>query len=366
MKKAKKLSFVGMVRKTDESHKRGSNYGYLKIPSNVDVFTPEANTNVVMDFIPYLVSVKNHPDRNENNDPPIAVEGSYWWERPFKIHRNIGADKKTYVCPTSIGKKCPICEYREKLRKEEGDEETIKQLKTTDKNLYAVFIKGNKKIDPNQLFLFEFSDFLFQKRFEEQLAENDPEKFEVFPDPQLGYSIVVRFAENSFAGNKFADPTRFDFADRKEQYDDEVLDTIPALDECLTILGYDELKDKFYSSFTAEDDEEDDDEDEDLKRGKTKIKARKATKPEPEDEDEDDEDEDEEEEPEDEDEEEEPEPVKQKQPSRNRKTKELKCPENYVFGKDNDKYDDCEDCDLWNECYAKKQELKKHGANTKK
>lgn len=362
-KEKRKSVFGGKIKKNASSRKR-DNFSYIKAPDGVEVFSPDPDTKVTFDFMPYNVTDKNHPDRDDENE--IAVKDSLWYKRPFKVHRGIGARNDAVVCPTSIGKKCPICEYREKLRKEEGDEETIKQLKTTDKNLYAVFIKGNKKIDPNQLFLFEFSDFLFQKRFEEQLAENDPEKFEVFPDPQLGYSIVVRFAENSFAGNKFADPTRFDFADRKEQYDDEVLDTIPALDECLTILGYDELKDKFYSSFTAEDDEEDDDEDEDLKRGKTKIKARKATKPEPEDEDEDDEDNDEEEEPEDEDEEEEPEPVKQKQPSRNRKTKELKCPENYVFGKDNDKYDDCEDCDLWNECYAKKQELKKHGANTKK
>lgn len=35
--------------------------------------------------------------------------------------------------------------------------------------------------------------------------------------------------------------------------------------------------------------------------------------------------------------------------------KDLSCPSGHKFGKDTDKYDDCDDCELWNECYAKKK-----------
>ena len=151
------------------------------------------------------------------------------------------------VCLQSIGKKCPICEFREKLRKEEADEESIKALRPSDRNLYAVVIlKIDGKKQTRKVQLFEFSDFLFQEKFEEQLGDKD--EFDNFPDPYNGSSIDVKFAESNLGGNKYPDPTRFDFVPRKEQYDEEFLEEIPSLDECLKVLSYADLKAKFEES----------------------------------------------------------------------------------------------------------------------
>jgi hypothetical protein len=357
MSKKRTSSFRGKTTKNADSRKRGSGYGYLLIPNGVDVFSPEMDSKVDMDIMPYTVTDKNHPDKDVENE--IAVPGSLWYKRPFKTHRSVGANNDTFLCPTTFGKKCPICEYRDKLRKDGGDEDEIKQTRASDRNLYAIIIKNNKKVDDTKVHFLDISDYLFQEKFEEQLS--DDEKFEVFPDHQEGFSVRVRFAEDSFGANKFANPSRFDFVDRKEQYDDDILEQIPNLDECFKVLGYDELKAKFFET-EPDDDEEDE-------KPKTKVRGKvKPSRDEEEDEDEPEEDEDIPENDDDEEEEEEkPQPRKRKIAGKEtkkpaptpRKPKVLTCPSDYVFGKDTDKYDECEDCEIWNECIAAKKAAKK-------
>lgn len=377
MKKSKS-SFRGKTRKNADARKRGSSFSYLKLPEGVEVFKPEPDTRVDMDIMPYTVTDKKHPDRDP--DLEIATPGTLWYKRPFKTHRSIGAEPRSYVCPTTFGKKCPICEYREKLRKSDGDDAEIKALGTSDRNLYAIIVHDKKKGGKNKLYLFDISDFLFQEKFEEQLS--DDEKFETFPDHTEGFTLRVRFVENSFAGNKFPEPSRFDFVDRVEQYTDKILDKIPNLDECLEVLSYEDLKAKFLETVAEDDDDDDEDE---KPKSKRNVKSKPVKDDDDDDEEEDDEDEDDdteedtdtdedadedadddddqEEDDDDEDEDdEEPEPApvrkrKSKVPEKPAKTskKELTCPFDHKFGKDTNKYDDCDDCEVWNECYAKKK-----------
>jgi len=35
------------------------------------------------------------------------------------------------------------------------------------------------------------------------------------------------------------------------------------------------------------------------------------------------------------------------------------CPFDHTFGKDNDKFDDCDDCEIWNECNEMKKQLRR-------
>lgn len=236
-KKKFKSSFSGRIKSNAEQRKKGFSYGYLTIPMGVDLFQPETDSRVVFDIMPYEVTDKNHMD------VPQAEVGELWYKKPFKIHREVGATKKTVICPTTFGKPCPICEYATELRKREHSDEEIRALRPSKRNLYAVIVRSGKgKNDKVQL--FEMSDFLFQKTFEEQLSEET--EFDVFPDHQEGFSIRVRFAEDSLGGNKYASPTRFDFVERNEQYDDSILDKIPKLDELLEVLSYNQIKAMFF------------------------------------------------------------------------------------------------------------------------
>ncbi len=315
MSKKSKSSFKGKTTGNASKRKKGSGYGYLIIPKKVDIFNAEADTKVEIDIMPYLVKISNHPDKDDNSE--TAIKGSYWYKRPFKIHRSVGVNNDAIVCPKSIGKRCPICEHQDMLRKKDNaDENEIKSLRASDRNLYAIKIKkvDGKKFKNSKVHLFDFSDYLFQEKFEEQLSDKD--EFETFPDHKEGSTLDIRFVEETLNKNKYAAPSRFDFITRKKQYSDDVLDEIPNLDNCFTVLSYDELKAKFFEIDTDDGDgkKKKDKKGKDSKRKRKTIPNKKDSK----------------------------------------KNKKLECPEGYKFGKEHDKHKKCEKCDVWNECYEKK------------
>jgi hypothetical protein len=66
MKAKKGSSFKGKVAKASKrTAQQGSKYGYLNLPKGVNVFSAEADTRVTLDFLPYLVTTGNHPDKDE-------------------------------------------------------------------------------------------------------------------------------------------------------------------------------------------------------------------------------------------------------------------------------------------------------------
>lgn len=238
-----KNSFRGKVaanaQKTTSS---GNTVGYLRLPKGVSLFTPEAEMRVKLDFLPYIVTDKNHPDRD--SDIELAIEGSQWYRRPFKLHRGIGVNKESIICPTSFGKKCPICEYKTKRGKEGAEIEELKALKASLRNLYIVIPLDSKKHEPVP-HIFDISDFLFQEQLAKELKEN--EEYEVFPSLTEGLTLKVRFIPGTFATkNPYPQADRIDFLERDEQYDDSMLNKVPNLDEVLICLSYDAINNKFF------------------------------------------------------------------------------------------------------------------------
>lgn len=327
----RKKSFKGAVTQNISKQKRGSKqYGYLNLPKGIQMFKEEPGSKALLDILPYEVSSKYHPDRDEEYG--IAVEGSLWYKRPFWIHRNVGPENNTVVCPSSIGKRCPICEYRAQRLKEGAawDDEEIRALKTTMRNLYVVVPIDNPKYEevPH---IWDISQYLFQDKLNEEIQEN--EEYETFPDLEEGYTLSIRFSEETFGKNKYADVSRIDFKERSKPYPESILEKVPCLDDLLEIRSYKSLEALFLGADDAEieevneikkeevEDEEvpfyddDDDEEETKKEVATTIEEKpKRTKPHP-----------------------------------VRATSD-KCPFGHTFGKDVDKYDDCDDCDKWEDC----------------
>ena len=117
--------------------------------------------------MPYEVTSKRHPDRNAEDE--IAVPGSLWYKRPFKIHRNIGVDNDRVVCLTSVGKPCPICEKRSELVRQDADKEDTDALKQSLRNLYVVVPLDSKKheVEPH---IMDMSQYLCQDEINNTLA----------------------------------------------------------------------------------------------------------------------------------------------------------------------------------------------------
>ncbi len=359
------------------SHKQktqATQYGHLRLPKNISVFKEEPGSRVRIDILPYVVTDKNHPDRDDENG--IALPGELWYKRPYKLHRGVGVENASVVCPTSFGKPCPICEYRARLLKEGGDKATIAALKPSLRNLYVVVPKGSKAYEEKP-HIWDISQYLFQNQLNEEIEEN--EEYAVFPDLEEGLTLRVRFSEETFQKNKYASTSRIDFEEREEPYDEEILKQVPNLDEVLDVLPYSKIEVLFFGTEVSEigeeenEDEIDDDEEEVASIRKRKGKSIRKEPEEDEDEETSDDDDeesssDDDEDTEDDDDEDEEDEVEEDD-EKSSKTKKLptrtltkktvdkknKCPHGHTFGTDCEKYDECDACEVWEECIEEKE-----------
>jgi len=356
----KKWNKRGVSANAQQQKNRGSQYGYLSLPKGISVFKEKEHKRVMLDFIPYVVSDKKHPDRNDEYE--VAIPGELWYKRPFKIHRNIGADNETVICLASVGLKCPICEHRAKRAKEGAEKEELKALKASDRNLYIVIPKENKTLE-EEPFLWDISQFLFQEKLNEEIEEDDD--YACFPDLEEGLSLRIRFSMEKIGKNEFAETSRIDFKEREGSYDESILDDVPNLDEIIknSVKSYAELEKIFFEIEDEEPEPEDTERThssrhrshpiEEPEEGElelcvacegsgTNTKGRtcricKGTGEKPREKEEDDEEK----------------PSGRSQQSR-RSTKS-KCPHGHKFGDDCEEYDECDDCKKWDDCIDAKE-----------
>ncbi len=231
--------------------KAASGFGYLNLPKDVPIYK-ESSGKSKIDIIPYIVSVDNHPDANQDNEN--GKEGNPWYKHPIYIHRNVGAENKSIVCPKTIGKKCPLCEERARQFAEGMDKDDVVP-KASLRNLYVVIPIGHDDYDED-FHIWDISNFLFQDKLDDELEEN-PDYYG-FPNPEGGYTLRVRFTEKELGKNKFNEVSRIDFDPRPEgTYEDDIMDKAPCLDECFTVLSYNELEAMFLEIEEEEDDPKD-------------------------------------------------------------------------------------------------------------
>jgi len=378
--KEKKSSFrdkvVGNVHKQKESRK---GVGYLNIPQGFSLMTLEDGLKTLrLDIIPYVVSDPHHLDRDDERD--IATVGSEWYRKAFKVHNELGATgNESVICPTTFGKKCPICEYRVKRIKEGASKDEYKLLYPKERSLYNVIPIGSEKLD-EKLYIWNMSDYLFQSALNDELLDN-PENG-IFPDLNEGKTLVLKLKWKAIGDNSYPEVKDITFEDR-QPYEEAILDDVADLDTVLKVLSYSEIAALFFGEEDAgslkESKGDDDDEPKELRRrsepaeekdekeeAPTSKYRRGAPKEEPK----------EEETPprrrrsepveEEEKEKEEPprrrrsEPVEEEAPPArkvSRGEKEIepstdgKCPFKHVFGKDFEKFKDCDTCNKYDDCF---------------
>lgn len=329
------------VKKQAATKKTGSGGTKFSLPEGVTFFNPKKGTTKMV-IVPYTVSINKHPAGRE--------KGDLWYERRFLMHYNIGADPKSYVCPKSIGQRCPICEYRMRLSKSENpNEETLKELKPKERVLYNVHdVDG----DENNVMLWDVSFHNFTKKLEEEITEG-PDEYGDFPNPdESGMVLSVRFSDKTLGKTTFLEASRIDFKERGYELPDELLESALDLDKILKILPYEELE-RIYLEINDEDNDGDtssstppakDKEVEKPKPEKKETKAKEQEKPsEPEVSEEDKE-------------------KARKEAVREAKRREKEaqesgdeCPAGGKFGVDTDNLKACDTCPKWDACIAKKE-----------
>ena len=338
MAKRRTSSFRGKVARDAEKQKKEASFSYLVMPKDVEILVADPG-RFKMDILPYVVQNEKHPDRDDEYG--IALHGELWYKRPFKIHRDIGPDGDVVICLDSIGEKCPICEYRAKLKAGDGDEEDIKALRAKGRNLYVV-IPFDKKWD-EEPHIFDISQFLFQDLLNDELE--DDEENEIFPDPEEGKTLHIRFDKDKWGGQTFAKTSRIDFKERDYTYEMEYIKDLPNPDEIIekSILSYKELEKKFLS-FTDEDSEDFEEVPDETEEKPSPRKRKTSRKPKQDDDDNGN--------GEDDTTDEKPtarRTTRSRKPASRRTTKD-RCPHGHKFGVDIDGYEDCENCAIWDDC----------------
>jgi len=240
----KKSKFRGKTTANARRQKsEGTKYGYLSLPKGAKLFKEEPSTRVRVDFLPYIVTDPKHPDRDKELE--IATKGEQWYKRPFKIHRNVGADNDSVICPLTHKKKCPIDEYRAELMEKgaEWDDPEVKGLKNSDRNLYVVVPRDHKDYEEKP-HVWDISQFCFQDSLNDELEED--EDYGVFPDLEEGLTLKIRFSKEKLGKNTFATTSRIDFEQRDEPYNENIMKRVPNLDEMVPAMSYDALHAKFF------------------------------------------------------------------------------------------------------------------------
>jgi hypothetical protein len=355
-------SFRGKVLKDSERNSK-SDSKYLNLPEGVELYMAEIDVRKIkLDFLPYVVSDSNHPCKNEKDG--TAVKDSLWYRRPFKVHRSVGTDNLKFICPTSIGKKCPICEYQKKLYDQGRPKEETVPLYPQRRSLYIVVdVEGE-----GTPLIWNMADKMLQDMLVKRLKE-EPDN-EVFPSLEEGKTLEIRLKWDSIGekGKPFPEAVDIDFIDR-EAYSEKVLDEVPDLDTVLIVPTYEELHAKFFEldvedtggklSDVKEEDEnpperkrrslrevepEKEEEKVPARRSLREVKEEKA--------------------PERRSARREPEPEKEKPPrrsSRREVEKEIpkgKCPYGHIFGKDIDNTNDCPECAVYDDCLDENEKVK--------
>jgi len=273
--KKKTRSASNAAKRRAQKHKGMFDPTAFSVPEGVSLFVIKDEKPKRLDILPYAV-------KGDSN--PYADKGELHYERTYYVHRGVGAEKNSYVCPSkTAGLRCPICEWRTKATADpDADEETIKKLAPKERQLFNVI---DLKEKDKGIQLWDISYHLFGKRLDAEIRNADEdENYDTFADLEGGSTLKMVFSEQSFNKQPYFEIESLAFKARNEDYDDDILDQVADLDDAIILLEYDELK-KILLQTT-----EDEDEDGGKKKKATKKKTtkKKATKKKDEDEDDDD------------------------------------------------------------------------------
>jgi hypothetical protein len=210
--------------------------------SKDNMYKPVAGM-MFFDILMYKVSQEGNPD----NIKP----GQYFYKRTYWTHANIGPEQKKIVCPHSIGKPCPVCEWLAMERRKEGvSYESIKSMMPSKRELYNVIdlTKQNPTIQ-----VMDISNFAFGKRLETELSTTHDENIYRFADAIDGFSLEVLFEDRATGGGgKYPSVSSLHFLPRGFNYGEEIKDQTVDLDKLIQVLSYSDLEKMVLGDVEAE------------------------------------------------------------------------------------------------------------------
>lgn len=195
-----------------------------------------------IDIIPYLAGPFD----------PNTPEGEWTYILEVYEHRDVGGiEGQNYICLMKTYKQpCPVCEHRQMLIKEGGDEGVIKDLRPSryPRSIYNILCYDDTKEEDTGIQVFHTSHYIMEmyllklaESTKRDIAAGDP-PYKYFADPDDGYS--VRFTRTGTGMN-----TRFiahSLVARNYQINPEMLNAAQQLDTLIHIPEYEEVYKAFW------------------------------------------------------------------------------------------------------------------------
>lgn len=311
-KKKDKYSGLGsrIKKRNEDKNSFPGGEGILSLPEGFEFFTPKKGRNTI-DILPFFVG-KNHPDvvKGEIDEGDIDYVLDIW------VHRGIGVNNNDVVClNNNFGESCPICEEIKMMKDQGLEKEDYKDLYPKRRVVYNVLDHADEKVK-----IFSVSHYLFAKELQEEVEANNDEGEIIFAHPKIGKTIKFRAVEEEIGKNTFFKFKSFEFVDRKEEIDEDILNQAITLDEFLNIKSYEQIKSLFHSGVA---DESGDEEEEDSQKRKDKKYFDKIKED-------------------------------QEEEEKSSKKKKNRCPFGFKFGVDTDEKDECNECEEWDDCDEEK------------
>jgi len=268
---AKKMSLREKAKAAAKKQQQENASPYNKAfvaPKGVEPFFPKGGTEnkTTLRFLPFTQKdPRGNPDFNDKGE--LAYKRRYW------VHRDVGPDGVTIVCPKkSFKKDCPVCEqYARRSKEEDGDSDEVKALKPKEREMFAIQLKGDDKVH-----LLDQSTYLFGQKFIEELNDPDNEGADACVEGEMW--LRCKFLSSGSGQFKKTELATITFVPCVKKPSEELLAQVPDLDSLLIEMSYEEIealcegasskvdkKDvKKVSKSSKKDDEEDEDvEDED-------------------------------------------------------------------------------------------------------
>lgn len=341
MEKREEHSYREAMRKAmaDDLRKGGGgNLFNLPPDKKVKIWKgPKGNETIYIDILPYEVTIDNHL---------YVQKGAFWYRNDVLIHTSVGPQKRAYVCPKTVNKRCPICDHREELAKEGVDENTIKALYPKRKQIFNLDAKSIDKDSDAEVYLWMHSKANFGALLSKILDRKSEEYFDFFL-LKNGFTLKVEFEEKKWKQATYYEALSFEFLER-DAYPESILKDTLDLDKILNVPSYDDLKVAFLGIDEGEEETPEDEKElfahdhahrrerenkEDETHTNEEVERPRRRR--------------------------EPETVKETTQTRQQE-RENPCPFGHKFGIDTEMMDDCRDCgDEWEACMKAKEQNKK-------
>jgi hypothetical protein len=249
-KEEKKERRYSNAKERAEKHESGGEWTSLKMPKEIPFFQVKKAGIYKFDILAYVAGKGN----------PYADEGELHYERTFWTHRIQTIEgNKPYVClAKTFKKKCPVCKWRDGAAKDSSaDPKEVKDLAPKERQLFLVIDRTSEAETAKGPQLWEYSHFLFGKPLDDKIKSSDEEdNYEKFFHLDGGMTLKVTFAEESMGGGtNFYKAVSIDMKPRKVAYDDDLLDTLPCLDDLPRELPYKDLENIFLQVDSEEEEE---------------------------------------------------------------------------------------------------------------